>query len=189
MRSNKVGARQSGCPPSPDPGQALRVSAKGGNARSPIRLSSDRHHVLKAWIAAILWLIVIAIESTAWLSAHNTSRILYPLLHFLFGLNPLQFEHWHFYIRKGGTRLRLRTAEFPAVPRLARNPAGCRQRALDASDGQVLPCWEPRWSPVWTSGTRASSHRARDAARRAARHLRGNLRTDAGISMDSSRSS
>jgi len=65
-------------------------------------LSFDRHHVLKAWIAAILWLIVIAIESTAWLSSHNTSRILYPLLHFLFGLDYLQFEHWHFYIRKGG---------------------------------------------------------------------------------------
>ena len=65
-------------------------------------MSSDRHHVLKAWIAAILWLIVIAIESTAWLSSHNTSRILYPLLHFLFGLNYFQFEHWHFYIRKGG---------------------------------------------------------------------------------------
>ncbi len=65
-------------------------------------MSADRHHVLKAWIAAILWLIVIAIESTAWLSAHNTSRVLYPILHFLFGLNPFQFEHWHFYIRKGG---------------------------------------------------------------------------------------
>lgn len=65
-------------------------------------MSSDRHHVLKAWIAAILWLIVIAIESTAWLSSHNTSRILYPLLHYLFGLNYFQFEHWHFYIRKGG---------------------------------------------------------------------------------------
>lgn len=65
-------------------------------------MSSDRHQVLKAWIAAILWLIVIAIESTAWLSAHNTSRILYPLLHALFGLNYFQFEQWHFYIRKGG---------------------------------------------------------------------------------------
>jgi hypothetical protein len=65
-------------------------------------LNSDRHHLLKAWIAAILWLIVIAIESTAWLSSHNTSRILYPLLHFLFGLEWPQFEVWHFYIRKGG---------------------------------------------------------------------------------------
>ncbi len=58
--------------------------------------------VLKAWIAAILWLIVIAIESSAWLSAHNTSRILYPLLHYFFGISHLRFEHIHFYIRKGG---------------------------------------------------------------------------------------
>jgi VanZ family protein len=65
-------------------------------------LTTDRHHVLKAWIALILWLIVIAIESSAYLSAQNTSRILYPLLHFLFGLTPARFEPWHFYIRKGG---------------------------------------------------------------------------------------
>jgi VanZ family protein len=65
-------------------------------------LTADRHNILKAWIAAILWLIVIAIESTAYLSSHNTGRILYPLLHFLFGMDPAQFEHFHFYIRKGG---------------------------------------------------------------------------------------
>jgi VanZ family protein len=65
-------------------------------------LTNDRHHVLKAWIAAVLWLIVIAIESSAWLSAHNTSRILYPLLHYLFGLSHASFEHLHFFIRKGG---------------------------------------------------------------------------------------
>ncbi len=65
-------------------------------------MSSDRHHVLKAWIATVLWLIVIAIESTNYLSSHNTSRILYPLLHFLFGMDLERFEYWHFYIRKGG---------------------------------------------------------------------------------------
>jgi VanZ family protein len=65
-------------------------------------LNSDRHDLLKAWIAAILWLIVIAIESSALLSASNTSRILYPLLHFLFGLDWPRFYHWHFYIRKTG---------------------------------------------------------------------------------------
>jgi len=64
--------------------------------------SQDPHHALKAWIAAILWLIVIGIESSDWLSAHNTSRILYPVLRFLFGLNRLQFEHWHFFLRKAG---------------------------------------------------------------------------------------
>jgi len=65
-------------------------------------LSSDRHHVLKAWIALILWLIVIAIESSAYFSAHNTGRFLYPLLHFLFGLDPSRFDFWHFLIRKCG---------------------------------------------------------------------------------------
>jgi VanZ family protein len=65
-------------------------------------LSSNRQHVLKAWIAAILWLIVIAIESTAMLSADNTSRILYPILHYLFGMDWPSFHYWHFYIRKGG---------------------------------------------------------------------------------------
>jgi VanZ family protein len=66
------------------------------------RLNSHRHEVLKAWIAAILWLILIAIESSSLLSAHNTSRILYPIFHFLFGLDWPRFQHWHFYIRKGG---------------------------------------------------------------------------------------
>ena len=65
-------------------------------------MSTQRHNVLKAWIAAILWLIVIAIESTTYLSSHNTSRFLYPLLHFLFGMNHARFEHLHFFIRKGG---------------------------------------------------------------------------------------
>jgi VanZ family protein len=65
-------------------------------------LSADRHPVLKAWIAAILWLIVIAVESTNLASSNNTSRILYPLLHFLFRMDLAHFEHLHFYIRKGG---------------------------------------------------------------------------------------
>ena len=65
-------------------------------------MTSDRHHVLKAWIAAILWLIVIVIESSSYLSAHNTGRILYPLLHFLLGVTRQQFEPWHFFLRKAG---------------------------------------------------------------------------------------
>ena len=36
------------------------------------------------------------------LSSSNTSRILYPLLHYLFGLDWDHFEVWHFFIRKGG---------------------------------------------------------------------------------------
>ncbi len=36
------------------------------------------------------------------LSASNTSRILYPILHFLFHMDWERFEIWHVYIRKGG---------------------------------------------------------------------------------------
>jgi len=56
----------------------------------------------KAWLAAGLWLGLIAFESTNALSAENTGRILYPLLHFLFGLDPLRFFTWHFVLRKTG---------------------------------------------------------------------------------------
>lgn len=76
--------------------------ASPDTSASKSSLSTDPHRVLKAWIAAILWLIVIAIESTSWLSAHHTGRILYPLLHYLFNLNWEQFDRWHFFIRKGG---------------------------------------------------------------------------------------
>lgn len=50
----------------------------------------------------ILWLIVISIESTAYLSSEHTSRILYPVLHYLFGVDYATFEPWHVFIRKSG---------------------------------------------------------------------------------------
>jgi len=65
-------------------------------------LTNDRHHILKAWIALILWLIVIAIESSNYLSSANTSRFLYPVLHFLFGIDYASFEPYHVFIRKSG---------------------------------------------------------------------------------------
>jgi VanZ family protein len=65
-------------------------------------LRTDRQQVLKAWIALILWLIVIGIESTTYLSSQNTSRFLYPFLHFLFGINEATFEPYHVLMRKSG---------------------------------------------------------------------------------------
>ena len=65
-------------------------------------MNSHQRETLKAWIAAILWLIVIFIESSSYLSSHETSRILYPILHFLFGINYAQFEPWHHVLRKTG---------------------------------------------------------------------------------------
>lgn len=65
-------------------------------------MSSDQHQVLKTWIAAILWLIVIAIESSSLGSAANTGRLLYPIFHYVFHLDYPRFEVWHHYLRKGG---------------------------------------------------------------------------------------
>ncbi len=61
-----------------------------------------RNDVLKAWIALILWLIVIAIESTTYLSSEGTSRILFPIAHFLFGVDWVTFQPWHHLLRKCG---------------------------------------------------------------------------------------
>ena len=65
-------------------------------------MNPAQKHLLKTWIAAILWLGIIVSESTTFASAANTSRLLYPLLHFLFGLEPAHFPAWHFVIRKAG---------------------------------------------------------------------------------------
>jgi len=65
-------------------------------------LNPSQRHIFKTWIAAILWLILITLESSSLGSAANTSRFLYPLLHFLIGLDPMRFLVWHVYIRKTG---------------------------------------------------------------------------------------
>jgi VanZ family protein len=68
-------------------------------------LSTDvppRSSIWKPWLAALLWLGLIAFESTNALSAANTGSLLYPLLHFLLGLDPIRFLTWHFLLRKTG---------------------------------------------------------------------------------------
>jgi VanZ family protein len=70
------------------------VFLKGPHQTSP--------SVLKAWIPALIWLGFIAIESTSALSSANTGRALYPLLHFLFGVDPIRFLTWHAVLRKAG---------------------------------------------------------------------------------------
>ncbi|MGH9499732.1 MAG: VanZ family protein [Terriglobales bacterium] len=64
-------------------------------------MTPHQKDILKVWTAAGLWLAVIAIES-GYLSAEYTSRFLYPLLHFLIGLDWKHFMVWHHYIRKCG---------------------------------------------------------------------------------------
>ena len=105
-------------------------------------MKNDRHHVLKAWIALILWLIVIAIESTTYLSSQNTSRFLYPVLHFLFGIDYASFEPWHAFLRKCGhvfgyalLSILLFRAWRETLPRMDGGP------------------WTPRWATIAMLGT------------------------------------
>ena len=65
-------------------------------------MNPAQKQVLKTWIAAALWLGIILTESSNFGSAENTSRFLYPLLHFLLGISPVHFLVWHFFIRKTG---------------------------------------------------------------------------------------
>lgn len=65
-------------------------------------MTPEQKHLLKTWIAAGLWLAVIAIESTTYLSAYYTGRFLYPIFHFLFGMDRAHFHFWHMLLRKCG---------------------------------------------------------------------------------------
>jgi VanZ family protein len=57
---------------------------------------------LRAWIPALIWLGLIVVESSNALSSENTSRFLYPILHFLLGVDPVRFVLWHGLLRKSG---------------------------------------------------------------------------------------
>lgn len=121
-------------------------SAVVSSPQPAARPSRDPHHVVKAWIAAVLWLIVIAIESTAWLSSEHTSRILYPIFHFLFGMDRESFAPWNFLFRKTGhvvgygflsfLLFRAWRETLPAFTRLGKNAQ-----------------WTVRWSAIAVAGT------------------------------------
>jgi VanZ family protein len=99
-------------------------------------LTPDRKQLIKTWIAALLWIGLIAIESTDWFSSEHTSRILYPLLHFLIGLDPAGFEVVHHYIRKCGHFVGYFALSFLLF------------RAWRAT--LHLP-WAPRWTLRWAA--------------------------------------
>lgn len=65
-------------------------------------MNASQKHVLKVWLAAVLWMALIAIESTSFLSSDHTGRFLYPILHFLTGMDMAHFYVWHTIIRKAG---------------------------------------------------------------------------------------
>ena len=99
-------------------------------------MTSDRKQLVKTWVAALLWIGLIAIESTDWLSAEHTSRILYPLLHLLIGMDLAAFAVVHHYIRKCGHFVGYFTLSFFLF------------RAWRAT--LRLP-WAPRWALRWAA--------------------------------------
>lgn len=54
------------------------------------------------WLPSVIWLAVIATESTNLGSSEHTGRILYPIFHYLFGMSPQRFEILHVILRKAG---------------------------------------------------------------------------------------
>ena len=54
------------------------------------------------WLPSAIWLAVIGVESSNFGSADHTGRILYPILHFLFGMDRERFAVWHALLRKTG---------------------------------------------------------------------------------------
>jgi len=66
-------------------------------------LTSARPNLVRAWWPAVVWIGLITFESTDYLSAQNTSRVLYDLLTRFFGeINFSEFVYWHHYLRKAG---------------------------------------------------------------------------------------
>jgi VanZ family protein len=66
-------------------------------------LNSPKHDLLKKWIAAILWIGVICIESTDLMSSNNTGSFIYSLLApFWPHINPIKFGEFHAVLRKVG---------------------------------------------------------------------------------------
>jgi VanZ family protein len=99
-------------------------------------LTSDRKEIVKTWIAAGLWMLLIVIESTDMLSAEHTGRFLYPLLHYLMGMDLARFAVVHHYIRKLGHFVGYFTLSFFLF------------RAWRAT--LHLP-WAPRWALRWAA--------------------------------------
>jgi VanZ family protein len=98
-------------------------------------LTPDQKQILKTWIAALLWMALIVMESTDSFSSEHTGQFLYPILHFLMGLDFVRFEVWHHYIRKSGHFVGYFALSFLLF------------RAWRAT--LRLP-WAPRWALRWS---------------------------------------
>jgi VanZ family protein len=66
-------------------------------------MALHRRSLLRAWLPVVLWLGVIAVESTGLMSSPHTGSILFGVLSAIFGpLNKHKFEIFHGILRKCG---------------------------------------------------------------------------------------
>jgi VanZ family protein len=66
-------------------------------------LTASRPNLLRAWWPAIIWIMLIAFESSDFFSSEHTGSMLYSLLTRLFGnINFYKFLVFHHYLRKTG---------------------------------------------------------------------------------------
>lgn len=66
-------------------------------------METSRPNLLRAWWPALVWMVLIALESTDSFSAQNTGGIIYSLLTRLFGhIDMYRFLIFHHYLRKTG---------------------------------------------------------------------------------------
>lgn len=66
-------------------------------------MPTNRPNLLRAWWPAVVWLGIIAGESTDYMSGEHTSSMLYAILTRLFGeIDLYDFLVWHHYGRKVG---------------------------------------------------------------------------------------
>ena len=68
-----------------------------------IRSTASRPNLLRAWWPAVVWICLIAFESTDFFSSEHTGSMLYTLLTRLFGqIDFYKFLVFHHYLRKTG---------------------------------------------------------------------------------------
>ena len=66
-------------------------------------MPGERLSLVRAWWPAVVWVGIIVIESTDYLSSEHTGNALYWLLKRVFGqINLYDFLVWHHYLRKAG---------------------------------------------------------------------------------------
>ncbi len=71
--------------------------------RDEVDLTKPRSNLLRAWWPAVVWMGLIALESTDSFSSENTGKVLYTVLTRLFGqINLYDFLMFHHYLRKTG---------------------------------------------------------------------------------------